>query len=208
MTQQHKPFLILRKIKYGESDLIIHALSPLGEKISFMARGALRSKKRFGGGVLEPGHHVLLTYKEAPLPGKMSSLQEASLLADFKHTRRSYDHLEFALFVLECAGKVGQEGDDSSSFLYNLVGHTLKAIETCVNLNLVKVQFYLKFLMQQGVMTLEPWMKPFLTAKISEVDSLLDYQDLAEQKEPLIKNDVRHYLENAEAAHFSALDLK
>ena len=198
MSDQQKHFLILRKIKYGESDLIIQALSALGEKVSFMARGALRSRKRFGGGVLEPGHHVLLTYKESAQPGKMGSLQEATLIADFKNTRRSYDHLEFALFVLECAGKVGQEGDESSGFLYNLVGHTLKAVETCQNLDILKLQFYLKFLMNQGVMSIESWMRPFLMAKISEVDSLLEFQDVAEKKEILLKNDLRHYLKNAE----------
>ncbi len=198
MSDQQKPFLILRKIKYGESDLIIQALSSFGEKISFMARGALRSRKRFGGGVLEPGHHVLLTYKESSQAGKMGSLQEASLIADFRNIRRSYDHLEFALFVLECAGKVGQEGDESSGFLYNLVGHTLKAIESCQNLDILKLQFYLKFLMNQGVMNIEPWMKPFLMAKISEVDSLLEFQDVADQKEMLLKSDLCHYLKNAE----------
>lgn len=198
MSDQQKPFLILRKIKYGESDLIVQALSTVGEKISFMARGALRSRKRFGGGVLEPGHHVLLTYKEAAQAGKMGTLQEATLIADFRNIRRTYDHLEFALFILECAGKVGQEGDESSGFLYNLVGHTLKAIESCQNLDILKLQFYLKFLMNQGVMNIEPWMKPFLMAKISEVDSLLEFQDVAEKKEILVKNDLRHYLKNAE----------
>lgn len=201
MVEQQKPFLILRKIRYGEADLIIQALSPQGEKISVMARGALRSKKRFGGGILEPGHHVLLTYKASQEIGKMGRLQEASLISDFKDIRRSYDHLEFALFVLECAGKAGQEGDDGSSFLYNLIGHTLKSIELCQNLNLIKVQFYLKFLMQQGVLTIEPWMKPFLQAKVSEVNSLSEFQAIAEQREPALKEDLKHYLQNAEVYH-------
>lgn len=200
MLEQQQPFLILRKIKYGETDLIIQALSPLGEKISFMARGALRSKKRFGGGVLEPGHHVLLTYRKSNAPGKMGSLQEASLLADFRNTRRSYDHLEFALFVLECGGKVGQEGDETSSFLYNLIGHTLKAIETCEDLDILKVQFYLKFLMQQGVLTVESWMKPFLAARISEVDGLLEFQSSAQKNEPYLKQDLLAYLQHAEVS--------
>lgn len=198
MIEQQKPFLILRKIKYGETDLIIQALSPLGEKISFMARGALRSKKRFGGGILEPGHHVLLTYRKSAEPGKMGSLQEAHLLSDFKNIRRSYDHMEFALFVLECAGKVGQEGDETSSFLYNILGHTLKAVETCESLDVLKVQFYLKFLMQQGVLTAEPWMKPFLAAKIAECDGLLEFIDIAKQREPDLKSDLERYIQSAE----------
>ncbi len=198
MIEQQKPFLILRKIKYGETDLIIQALSPLGEKMSFMARGALRSKKRFGGGILEPGHHVLLTFRKPSEPGKMGSLQEAHLLSDFKNIRRSYDHLEFALFVIECAGKVGQEGDETSSFLYNLVGHTLKAVETCESLDILKVQFYLKFLMQQGVLTPEPWMKAFLAAKVAEADGLLEFIDVAKQHEKDLKTDLERYIQSAE----------
>ena len=66
MSELQDRFIILKKMKYGESDLIIHALSSAGTKKSFIARAALKSKKRFGGGVLEPSHFVKLTYK----PGK------------------------------------------------------------------------------------------------------------------------------------------
>ena len=65
MTQAQNRFIILKKMKYGESDLILHAISMQGEKLSFIARGALKSKKRFGGGVLEPTHFVSFTYKQS-----------------------------------------------------------------------------------------------------------------------------------------------
>ena len=148
-------------MKYSEADLILHAISPVGEKLSFLARGALKSKKRFGGGVLEPSHFVQFTYKQAS-EGKINTLNEATLLNDFKRIRQDYDHLEFALQVLECISRVSQEGDKNSEALFNLLGNTLKAVENTQDVMLLRMHFYLKFMMQQGVLTPEPWMTPLL----------------------------------------------
>lgn len=165
-------FIILRTMKYSEADLIVHALSPVGEKLSFIARGALKSKKRFGGGVLEPSHFVQFTYKQVKGEGRLNTLSEATLLNDFKKIRQDYDHLEFALQVLECVSRVSQEGDKSSDTLFNLLGNTLKAIETCESVSVLKVHFYLKFLFQQGILTAEPWMVPFLRTNITDTNTL------------------------------------
>lgn len=188
-------------MKYSEADLILHALSPKGEKLSFLARGALKSKKRFGGGVLEPSHFVQFTYKQASGEGKMNTLNEATLLNDFKNIRQDYDHLELALHVLECVARVSQEGDKSSEALFNLLGNSLKAIETCQSVLTLKMHFYLKFLLQQGVLTPEPWMGPLLKANITDSNSLV--ADKLLQKEiqmhlPLLESVVRHYLRTAE----------
>lgn len=198
VREQKGQFLILKKIKYGESDLILQALSPQGERVSFIARGALKSKKRFGGGVLEPSHHVQLVYRNSRSGEGLRPVLEASLLQDFQGVRRSYDHLEFALKVLECAYRIGQEGDANSESLYNLIGHVLKAIESASNLVAVKMQFYLKLLLQQGVLTLEPWMTPFLRAKISESESLISFTDVAEQRLPYVESIIENYMANAE----------
>lgn len=167
-------FIILRKLKFSEADLIIHALSPRGEKLSFIARSAMKSKKRFGGGVLEPSHFVQFTYKvpRAATEGGLNILTEATLLNDFKGIRRDYDHLEVALHVLDCITRVSQEGDRNSEGLFNLLGNTLKALETTRDLNLLKLLFYLKFLSQQGVLTIEGWMEPFLGVNIGGVNDL------------------------------------
>lgn len=190
-------FIILRKMKYSEADLILHAINPLGAKVSFIARAALKSKKRFGGGILEPSHFVQFTYKEASESGGLNVLQEATLINEFKNLRRSYDHLEFALHVLECVAKVSQEGDVSSEFLFNLLGHTLKAIEICDDLLNLKMQFYLKFLLQQGVIQPEAWMSPFLKVPLSEVNSLASYRHIVDEELFNIEQMVKHYIENA-----------
>lgn len=194
-------FIILRKMKYSEADLILHALSPRGEKLSFLARGALKSKKRFGGGVLDPSHFVQFTYKQASGEGKMNTLNEATLLNDFKKIRQDYDHLEFALHVLDCVYRVSQEGDRSSAALFNLLGNTLKAVEFCQDISLLKMHFYLKFLMQQGVLNPDSWMGPLLKKNIVENNSLV--QDQALMKEvrlqlSMIESVTRQYLQTAE----------
>jgi DNA repair protein RecO (recombination protein O) len=174
-------FIILKKLKYSESDLIVHAISVHGEKVSFIARGALKSKKRFGGGVLEPTHFVQLTYKQTGEGGKLNPIAEASLLNDFHKIRRSYDHLELALTILDCVSRVCQEGDKYSESIFNLLGNALKAVESCEDVQLLKMHFYLKLLFQQGVLTVEPWMAPFLKTNIADVNGLVS--DLNLKKE-------------------------
>ena len=197
MTQGKNRFIILRKMKYGEADLILHALSQQGEKLSFIARGALKSKKRFGGGVLEPSHFVTFTYKEAAEEGQLNVLQEATLINDFAGIRKDYDRLELALHVLECVSKVSQEGDKNSEFLFNLLGHALKALEIAEDVLVLKMQFYLKFLLQQGVVNAEPWMAPFLRVNLSEVNTLLPQRQIVDEELMNVEQMVRHYLEHA-----------
>ena len=183
MNEKQDQFIILRKIKYGESDLILHALSSAGSKYSFIARGALKSKKRFGGGILEPSHYVTLTYKDQKEDGKLRILHEAILLDDFKALRTDFDKLDFALFALNCASVVSQEGDMHSDFLFNLLGHTLRTTGTSINLPALKLHFCLKFLYQQGVISIEPWMTAFLKFNIGEQSELLKTENLSAQVE-------------------------
>ncbi|HWU44605.1 MAG TPA: DNA repair protein RecO [Bdellovibrio sp.] len=198
MTNQGKDrFIILRKMKYGEADLILHALSPRGEKLSFIARGALRSKKRFGGGILEPSHFVTLTYKPASDHGQLNVLEEATLVSDFAGIRADYDKLELALHVLECVSKVSQEGDQDSEFLFNLLGHTLRAIESAQDVLVLKMHFYLKFLLQQGVVNAEPWMAPFLKTNLNQTNTLLNHRQLVDEELSNVEAMVRHYLQHA-----------
>lgn len=188
-------------MKYSEADLIIHALSIHGEKLSLIARGAMKSKKRFNGGVLEPTHFVQLSFKQAHEEGKLHTLHEATLLNDFKKLRRNYDHLEFALQVLDTVSRVSQEGDKTSESLFNLLGNTLKAVEDCESLAPLKMHFYLKFLFQQGVLTPEAWMAPFLRANIADNAALAADKGARKDAElhlSQIEAATQHYIQNAE----------
>jgi DNA repair protein RecO (recombination protein O) len=204
LNEKQDRFIILKKIKFGESDLIVHALGVDGARSSFIAKSALKSKKRFGGGILEPMHFVTFTYREKPESGQMKTLNEAVLIEDFKEIRSDYDKLELALFVLNCVAHVSLEGDQNSEFLFNLTGHTLKAISKSTQLRLLKLHFCLKFLYQQGVVSIEPWMHIFLKTNMNEsdnlnsderaVESLLEYEDS-------IENLVLQYIKTADAGY-------
>lgn len=202
MTEKQDKFIILKKIKYGESDLILHALSSTGSKYSFMARGALKSKKRFGGGILEPSHFVSLSYKDKADDGKLRILNEAVLIDDFKAIRSDYDKLEFALFAVNCAGAVSQEGDMHSDFLFNLLGHTLRAVGVSTNLGSLKLHFCIKLLYQQGVISMENWMTTFLKINIGDNEKInegvADIQTLVETYLDSIESLVLQYIKTAD----------
>jgi DNA repair protein RecO (recombination protein O) len=165
--------LVLRIHKHGESDLIIHGLNPQGAKISFFARGALKSRKRFAGGILEPTHFIEVTYKAkySDDADPLHSLLEASLIRDFPKLRTDYSRIEAALYLLKLVQKLGQQGTVDSPDLFNLLGNALQVIETAADLESVKLQFELKLLNGQGILPpddlLTPWLEPSLSQNSS-----------------------------------------
>ena len=163
--------IILKTIKHSESDLIVHALSETGEFLSLMAKGALRSKKRFGGGVLEPTHCVNLTYKPGR-EGAMGFLNEAKMEKDFIGLRSDLDRLNMALHFLQVVRKVSQEGAGEQRALFNILGHALSQLEKCTQPQVLKLQFEVKLLHQQGVLPPLADYRELVRKKIVEVDQV------------------------------------
>lgn len=169
MNIQERVF-ILRKVRYGESDLILSCLTSSGARVSLMARGAMRSKKRFGGGVLEPTHYVQVVYDTSRTRGASQSLyllKEAELLQGFEGLRSDYNRLELALHCVQRISDVVKEGDPDSSELFNLLGNTLRALETSEDFGKLKTQFEVKLLVNQGVLALEGDEQSLMVAPIS-----------------------------------------
>lgn len=160
--------IVLRATKYSEADLILQMILTNGEKISVLARGAIKSKKRFAGGVLEPTHFIEAQCKLGSAD-KLGVLQEATLLESFPGLRLDYERLETALFCLNSISRISQEGDADSQGLFNLLGHALRCLETNTSFDFFKAAFGLKLLFQQGVLELEPWMSSFLKPSLKEV---------------------------------------
>jgi DNA repair protein RecO (recombination protein O) len=162
--------LVLKKFKYGEADVVVHGLNPLGARMNFFARGGMKSRKRFAGGILEPTHYIEVTYK----PGSgaegdpLHSLLEANLIREFPKLRTDYDRLEAALYLLRLVHKLGQQGVVDSPDLFNLLGNALQAAETSDNLENLKLQFELKLLAAQGVLPHDESFLPWLRAGMAE----------------------------------------
>src|SRR5690606_19856296 len=147
-------------------------------------------------------HYVDFTYKEGRTPHEMKKLNEATLIEDFQEIREDYDKLDLGLFVLNCVSHVSLEGDQSSDFLFNLTGHTLRAVANVQNKDVLKLHFCLKFLYQQGVISLESWMTPFLKTNISDSNLLAEDQNIqiiVENYLGSIESMVSQYIKTADA---------
>ena len=164
--------IMLRSTKYSESDLILQMLTVSGERLSLLARGALRSKKRFGGGVLEPTHYVEISIRRATSQERLSILEEATLIEDFKKIRQDYDRLEIAFFILETLSRISQEGDSLSDGLFDLAGHALRSLQEAKDLKIFQLHFGLKILHQQGMLEPEAWMQIFFKTPLANHTSL------------------------------------
>jgi DNA repair protein RecO (recombination protein O) len=69
--------LLVRRVEYGESDLVLTLLTQKLGKVSALARGARKSTRRFAG-ALEPMHTLLVELDERP-GAELVSLASATL---------------------------------------------------------------------------------------------------------------------------------
>ena len=161
---------ILRKTRYGDTDLILNCLTPDGARISFYARSALKSKKRFGGGVLEPTHYVQVLYEDKG-EGKINTLKEASLIQDFPGLRTDYARIDAGLSFVKLISEIVKEGEVDSSEIFNLLGNTLRAAETTSHIDRLRTHFEVKLLANQGVLAHEPEEQELLALPISAHES-------------------------------------
>lgn len=185
--------IVLKKVAFGESDLIIHGLNGEGARVHFMAKAARKSRKRFGGGVLEPTRYIQVQYKERRENDEGQAIHfllEAQPVEDFEGLRTSYDRLELGLFFVNLVSKVIQEGVLQEESLFNLLGHALKQAETSDRLNLLKLQFELKFLYQQGVLPPDLAIPEVLSSSILEHKSL----EFDDRQVSALQSKVNHFL--------------
>ena len=164
-------------VKYGEADLIVSGLNNMGAKIPLFAKAALKSRKRFGGGVLQPTHYIKATYSDlsksfrnhsysietnkqqqdislqTSVPfQKMHYLREATLQRDFGKIRTSYQRLELGLYMLQWVDHFCREGLFENAQVFHLLGNALTSLETSQNLQRLRMFFELRLLKIQGVL--------------------------------------------------------
>lgn len=196
MTQKER-ILVLKTFKHGESDLIVHGLNPLGARMGFFARGALKSRKRFAGGILEPTHYIEVTYKVSATTDDadpLHSLLEAQMLREFPKLRADYHRLECALHFLKLVHKLGQQGVIDSPELFNLLGNALASAETSGDLEKLKVHFELKLLAGQGVLPPEEEFQNWLKAPLARHEEIPSQGETRRRVEVHVHDHLRHYL--------------
>ena len=143
-------YIILKTMPFKESDLIVHALNNRGGKEHFLARSALKSKKRFGGGVLEPLNFVRLSFDNRKEKTEFIPLHEAKLIDGFEGLRKDYDRLRTALGMLKDIFRITVEGSEDNGNLFNVLGNTLKKLETTDDIPLLQLHYRIKLLFYSG----------------------------------------------------------
>lgn len=164
MQAQSAKIIVLKKIKLSESDLIIHGLNSKGSRLHLIARGALRSKKRFGGGVLEPSHFIEIEYTPPGEQTQMGVLLEARVIDSFEGLKTDYDRLTTALRILDVIERSSPGGDMPGSF--DLLGNTLKSLDLGYSYERIELHFLLKLLSIHGILEVDEWMGDFLRLPI------------------------------------------
>ena len=97
MSRIQSTALILRVRPYGESDLLVDLLTEQIGRTSVLARGALKTKKRYMG-TLEPGTLVKVDYLHK---SGLSTLGPCDVLSSVWKARQSLDLLANLYYVLE-----------------------------------------------------------------------------------------------------------
>ena len=170
--------IVLKNQAFSESDLLIWGLNSKGCQLSFIAKGALKSRKRFSGGVLEPSSYIQVEY--SPSKSGLNRLNQAWFLDDFSNLRKSYQKLSLALYFLQLIYKVSQEGTEDTAELFDLLGNALKQIEQSPELDNLKIFFQIKLLFSQGILSKELALKEVLEKSLSEHDQV-SWQDSKKQ---------------------------
>lgn len=186
--------IVLRTFKWSEADLMVHGLNSRGGRMGFIARGAMKSRKRFAGGILEPTHYILAHYRaavsrydEAPL----HQLQEAELIKGFTGLREVYERLDAALFMVGLMNKVVQAGVEDAPELFDLLGNGLHAAESSGHLEILRLQFEVKMLYLQGVLPSQGWYAELLSRALKDHSQIvIPHEDIRR-----LQNEIRMVLQ-------------
>ncbi len=144
---------VLRKVNYGEKDLIVTLLGRDTGKFSAIARGARASKKRFGGG-LQPMRCLDLSYSHKS-SGNLAFLREIDVLEDFPVLEGDFDRITIASYATELVREVSQEANpDVATFdlLRAFYRQLSEADDSTLALEAVLHHFELSLLEVQGAL--------------------------------------------------------
>lgn len=110
--------VVLRSWPYGESDKIVSFLTEHHGKITGIAKGAKRSRKRFPNS-LEPFSFVNLRFHDRP-HGSLAFILSADLLFGFKRLVTSLESIAFASYLVEITDGLIAEREENRAVFQHL----------------------------------------------------------------------------------------
>jgi len=100
--------LVLRVVELGESDLVAHLLTPETSRLTVIAKGARRSRKRFPGALDLLCHAAVQVDRRRP--HGMARLEQARLVEPFTALRAAPARFTLACYVAELVDRLAPEG--------------------------------------------------------------------------------------------------
>ena len=125
MRSDSTPAFVLRLVAYGEADRIVELFTAHRGRLAALARGARRSRRRFGG-VLDYFHRLEVRIR--PGRGDLWHLEEAVLARAHPGVLRNLEAHGCAAHVLEVVRMGTREGAPEPE-LFDLVGAVLDALD-------------------------------------------------------------------------------
>lgn len=112
------PAIVLRTRPFGESDKIVSFLTERYGKLTGIAKGAMRSRKRFVNS-LEPFALVNLSFQDRP-HGNLAFLLSADLVSGFRQLATALDRISYASYLVEITDGLSAEREESTAVFQHL----------------------------------------------------------------------------------------
>jgi DNA repair protein RecO (recombination protein O) len=117
--------IVLRSLRYGEADRILHLYTPHRGRVSAIAKGVRRAKSRFGGR-LEPFFRLDLVLYEGR--SEMLTVTSAETVAGYPRLREHAGALDGAARACEAVARVFDDGDPHAG-VYHLLANELALLD-------------------------------------------------------------------------------
>jgi len=112
------PAVVLRTRPYGESDKIVSFFTENYGKLTGIAKGAMRSRRRFVNS-LEPFALVNLSFQDRPHSG-LAFILSADLVASFGQLATALDRITFASYLVEITDGLSAEREENAAVFQHL----------------------------------------------------------------------------------------
>lgn len=148
MSISSTPAIVLRRIEFGDFDLIVTLFTPQNGKTSAIAKSAKKSVKRFPG-VLEPFSRLNVVLTRGRRNG-MPVIQEASLEEPFFRIREDILKTAYASYWAELVCLWMTEGEPQPA-LYRLVDHVFSELNRgVIRVEVLSILYQMRFLSLAG----------------------------------------------------------
>lgn len=120
--------IVLRSIRYGEADRILHLYTPDHGRLSAIAKGARRTRSRFGAR-LEPFFHLrVLLYQSQPARSDLRTVTSAETIDAHGPLRERAASLDAAARACDAVARLFESGDPSPA-VFHLLANELRLLD-------------------------------------------------------------------------------